>query len=123
MRRRSFLRVMAAGSAPLLTGIPDGWAAPGYKPHWRDSRFSGLDEATLAGLQAAMKTGAHTSVSLVRWYLRRIEQIDADGPALRAVIEVNPGRAGHSARARPRAKEPRAARAAARNSGADQGQH
>jgi amidase len=90
MRRRSFLKVMAVGSAPLLTEIPAGGAAAGYKPHWRDSRFSGLDEATLAGLQAAMKTGAHTSASLVRWYLRRIEQIDADGPALRAVIEVNP---------------------------------
>ena len=53
-------------------------------------RRSELDEAGIADLQAAMATGKETSVSLTKKYLRRIEQIDHDGPALNSVIEVNP---------------------------------
>ena len=36
-----------------------------------------------------MKAGAESSVSLVRWYLKRIEKIDRRGPNLRSVIELN----------------------------------
>jgi amidase len=36
-----------------------------------------------------MDSGRFTAVSLTRKYLRRIDQVDASGPQLRAVIEVN----------------------------------
>jgi amidase len=87
MRRRDFLKMMALGGTPLLNGIPAGGATPAGRPPRFQFRF---DEATIAGLQAAMNCGEQTSASLVRRYLRRIDQIDAHGPALRAVIEVNP---------------------------------
>ncbi len=55
-----------------------------------ESRTSGLEEATITDLQAAVRSGAQSSVSIVHWHLRRIEKIDRHGPALRSVIQVNP---------------------------------
>jgi amidase len=59
-----------------------------------------LDEITIAELQDGMKSGKFTARSLVEKYLARIDEIDAPGkdtpgkdkhgPALNAVIEVNP---------------------------------
>lgn len=41
-------------------------------------------------LQAAMDEGALSARSLAEYYLERIERLDAGGPAINAVIEVNP---------------------------------
>src|SRR6185436_12565321 len=49
-----------------------------------------LDETTLDDLQNGLKKGKYSSVSLVKKYLGRIEEIDRQGPALNSVIEVNP---------------------------------
>ena len=49
-----------------------------------------LEEATIADLQRLMTAGQHTSRSLCQAYLARIAEIDRKGPALRAVIELNP---------------------------------
>lgn len=49
-----------------------------------------LEEATAAQLQDWMTSGRYTSRQLTEMYLRRIEEVDRQGPALRAVIEVNP---------------------------------
>jgi amidase len=49
-----------------------------------------LEEATIAGLQQRMQSGQDTAHSLVVKYLARIEAVDRHGPALHAVIEVNP---------------------------------
>jgi amidase len=49
-----------------------------------------LDELTIDALQARMKSGQDTAQSLVQQYLTRIDQIDQRGPAINAVIEVNP---------------------------------
>jgi amidase len=49
-----------------------------------------LEEATAAQLQAWMTEGRYTSRQLAEMYLRRIDDIDRSGPALHAVIEVNP---------------------------------
>jgi amidase len=49
-----------------------------------------LEETTIAELQEAMASGRRTSRDLVDLYLRRIEEIDRSGPALRSVIELNP---------------------------------
>ena len=49
-----------------------------------------LEEMTVAELQDAMAKGRYTSRQLVDLYLKRIEEIDRNGPGLRSVIEVNP---------------------------------
>jgi len=51
-----------------------------------------LQEATIDELQQKMAAGEYSSVSITKMYLRRIEAIDKDkkGPALNAVIELNP---------------------------------
>ena len=49
-----------------------------------------LEEATISGLQDMMAAGKTTSEKIVSLYLERIEEIDKAGPALNAIIEVNP---------------------------------
>jgi amidase len=49
-----------------------------------------LEEATAAQLQEWMTAGRYTARQIAEMYLRRIEDIDRQGPALRSVIEVNP---------------------------------
>ncbi len=49
-----------------------------------------LNEATIDELQEKMKNGEYTSKAITELYLKRIEQIDRKGPALNAVIEINP---------------------------------
>ena len=49
-----------------------------------------LDEVTIADLQQGMETGKYTARSIVEKYLRRIDEIDRNGPSIRAVLEVNP---------------------------------
>ncbi len=56
-----------------------------------------LEEATIAELQAGLQSGAHTAVSLVEAYLSRIDELNHRGPALCAVIEVNPDAAALAA--------------------------
>ncbi len=92
MHRRDFLRLAAlSGVATLPTpalaksksSAAPVASAPRVKP------FE-LDELTLAELQAGMVAGRFSAVSLAKKYLARIEEIDRRGPALRAVIELNP---------------------------------
>lgn len=49
-----------------------------------------FEEATIAELQQKMQSGALTSHALVQAYLDRIKAVDSAGPALNAVIELNP---------------------------------
>lgn len=49
-----------------------------------------LEEWTIPQLQDAMASGRYTSRQLVEMYFRRIEEIDRQGPTLRAIIETNP---------------------------------
>jgi amidase len=49
-----------------------------------------LDEVTIPQLQDGMKTGKYTAQSLVEKYLARIDEIDKRGPAVNAIIELNP---------------------------------
>src|SRR3989442_6963933 len=62
---------------------PRGLAAPTIAPF-------ALQEATLADLQAGMRSGRYTARTLCEYYLGRIEDLDGRGPALHSVIEVNP---------------------------------
>ena len=49
-----------------------------------------LDEITIDELQKKMQSGEHTSRSITQLYLNRIDAIDKKGPAINAVIEINP---------------------------------
>ena len=49
-----------------------------------------LEETTVVELQRGIASGRFTAASLVRDYLKRIEEVDSNGPRLKAVIELNP---------------------------------
>ncbi|KAG6856087.1 hypothetical protein H0H87_007527 [Tephrocybe sp. NHM501043] len=72
---------------PVLTLILPSWSALllRAKPVFPD-----LYEASVAELQAGLKDGHFSSVDLVKAYFARIEEVNLNGPALRAVIETNP---------------------------------
>src|SRR4051812_3071020 len=53
------------------------------------ARFA-LDEATIAGVEAAFRAGSLTCRSLVEQYLARIAADDKQGAALNAIVLVNP---------------------------------
>ena len=48
------------------------------------------EEATISGIHAALRAGALTCVQVVDAHLRRIEAYDDRGPALNAIISINP---------------------------------
>jgi amidase len=79
MSRREFIAA-SAGLTGLAAGI--GGAEPGIKP------FEYAEE-TLSALAERMRTGEVSARSLAEAYLARIHEIDAGGPQLRSVIEVN----------------------------------
>ena len=81
--RRDVLRLgLATGAAATLAaaGRIDAVGAPPTQ----------LNEATIAGLQAAMSSGTLSSRRLVDYYLGRIRALDQGGPRVNSVIEVNP---------------------------------
>ena len=49
-----------------------------------------LEETTIAQVHAAMKAGQLTCRSLVQHYLARIDAYDKSGPAINAIVVVNP---------------------------------
>jgi len=49
-----------------------------------------LEEITISQLQQDYKQGKYTVHDVVAWYLNRIDSIDQHGPALHAVITINP---------------------------------
>jgi amidase len=85
--RRDFLHTsMVAGAGASLGGAH----AIAESTQSRDSDHRSIfDEATIAGLQAAMAAGRVTSVELTSHYLNRIQAIDERGPHLNSVIETN----------------------------------
>jgi Asp-tRNA(Asn)/Glu-tRNA(Gln) amidotransferase A subunit family amidase len=49
-----------------------------------------VEEATIAEIEAALSSGRASCRDLVSQYLRRIDQLDRNGPALNALVAVNP---------------------------------
>ena len=80
MIRRTLITLILV-TAPLVSG--------GTRQQPASAAFE-LEEMTIAQLQDAMAGGRYTSRRLVELYLQRIEAIDRGGPALGAIIEVNP---------------------------------
>jgi Asp-tRNA(Asn)/Glu-tRNA(Gln) amidotransferase A subunit family amidase len=77
LKRRTFLQT--AGAVLVASAAPATQAR----------RYDAF-EKTIRELQADMASGATTAVELVRFYLRRIEAFDREGPRLNAVIALNP---------------------------------
>ena len=96
--RRKFLQAAftAGGTAALYPALGAGSMVtpPGESPAPEIKPFE-LEEVTIAELQDGMKSGKFTARSLVEKYRARIDEVDkpaADkgGPALNAIIELNP---------------------------------
>jgi amidase len=89
MNRRSFLRYSLLGSATALAHprllSPRATAVQRSSP----SAFE-LEEATIAQLQDGMKRGKWTARSITEKYLKRIKELDRQGPGLNSIIELNP---------------------------------
>lgn len=91
--RRKFLKTTAtAGAAAAITpALAAARAIPREPlPAAVDVSAFELDEITISELQDGMQSGKFTSQSLVEKYSERIHDIDKNGPAVNAVIEMNP---------------------------------
>ena len=75
----TFLAVAAPGCSTTLAGRSAGRVRP----------FE-LEETTLADMRRGMATGRFTAAGLAKTYLRRIDEVDRNGPRLNSVIELNP---------------------------------
>ena len=95
----------------IVSGLATGCDAP-------DAVRSDFDvaEKSVRELGAAMADGAVTAVDLVAAYLDRIAAFDQRGPALNAMIAINPRAAEGRGRARCRARGGQRARTAATGS-------
>ncbi|WP_240126731.1 amidase [Thermomonas alba] len=69
---------------------PAATAATSAKPAQTAAPTFAFEEASIADLQAKMSAGTLTSHALAQAYLDRIAAIDRAGPAINAVIELNP---------------------------------
>jgi len=79
MKKLKFLGL--AVIATVLTAPPDTASA--------DARFD-YEEASIAGIHEAMLAGRVSAHQLVEYYLRRIAAYDKKGPAINAIITLNP---------------------------------
>ncbi|KAF9525291.1 amidase signature enzyme [Crepidotus variabilis] len=55
-----------------------------------NAKFPDLYEASVLELQEGLDKGTFSSVDLVKTYIARIKEVNTQGPALRAVIEISP---------------------------------
>ncbi|HEY0078074.1 MAG TPA: amidase [Pyrinomonadaceae bacterium] len=94
MKRRAFLRCGAlAGAAALLGSTARRRAAsasPASAVYPQSARTFELEEATVAELQEAMRSGRMSARSITEKYLDRIERYDRSGVGINSVIELNP---------------------------------
>jgi amidase len=91
MDRRTLLRHGVAAAATAVAGpvlARNVLAEPFRAP--RASHLAPLEEATVAELQAGMRSGAYTARSIAERLLTRIDEIDRHGPAVNSIIELNP---------------------------------
>ena len=91
--RRLFLQTALTTSAgatlyPAVSAAREVISSPLASPP--DVKPFELDEITIPELQDGMKSGKFTARSLVEKYRARIDEIDKRGPAVNAIIELNP---------------------------------
>src|SRR5208282_4676095 len=84
----------AAGAAARDVSSKDPYAGTPASPLAEVKPFDvkpfELEEITIPELQDGMKSGKFTAHSLAEKYLARIDEIDKRGPAVNAIIELNP---------------------------------
>lgn len=102
MKRRQFLHQssqaalaatllpLAAGALPAASPTPLPPADPAHAAAQPQDKDLDLSERTIADLQAYFQSGKGSSRSLCQQYLARIEAMNKKGPAINAVIELNP---------------------------------
>ena len=92
MNRRDFLLTTALGMAQMTVGRSASSVSQASLPSATPFRIKSFEweEATIAQLQAAMKSGKTTAVSLVNHYRRRIAEVDQSGPAINSILDLNP---------------------------------
>jgi amidase len=91
--RRKFLRTAVTASAAAATYPALGAAREISRPTTSvatEVKPFELDEITISELQDGMNSGKFSARSLVEKYTARINEIDKQGPAVNAVIELNP---------------------------------
>ena len=88
--RRTFLRSSAAAGAMAGVGPLACSPPPAQATVQVQTGDFPLEELGVAALGTAMAAGEWTSRQVVDAYLQRIDQMNESGPALRAIIEVNP---------------------------------
>ena len=86
LHRRAFLGAVAGSAAGLGQGC--GTRQPVPEPS--GAVESTLSEVSVAELRAGLESGRWTARTVCEACLERIDAIDAGGPALNSVIEVNP---------------------------------
>src|SRR5258708_6180360 len=87
MKRRTFLQASLLGGGAVVSSPAQ---SPSFHPVPVPVKPFELEEVATAQLQAGMKSGQYTARSIVEKYLARIDEIDKRGPAINAVIEINP---------------------------------
>lgn len=97
LSRRSFVGVGVVSGALALADLKLPWLAPVTRGPHRDApraparaQAFELEEATIASLQDAMRSGKYTAHQITELYLQRIDALDHRGPTLNHVIELNP---------------------------------
>ncbi len=93
MKRRKFLRNGSLAAASLAAISLEACRQKEDKAKTATGKAEEdfpLEEATIRSLQEMMEKGSQSAVSIAELYLQRIHAIDKSGPALRAVIELNP---------------------------------
>jgi amidase len=94
MQRRNFLKTSSLAGLTLTT-LATGACNFKISTKHGDDTTGGepddfiLNEVTLTVLQQKMKSKEYTSRSITEMYLKRIEDIDKNGPKLNSVIELN----------------------------------
>ncbi len=86
--RRDFLRLGTLTAAGAFMTRFNAAASAGASGSYQ--ALGGIEEATIAELQAAMETGGLTSLALTTMYLSRITTLDQLGPNVNSILQVNP---------------------------------
>ncbi len=96
MHRRNFLKTGSLAGLTISTLVTASCSSPAAEDKKTDDTATDskddlfeLSEATITDLQDKMKAKQYTSRLITELYLKRIDEIDKNGPKLNSVIELN----------------------------------
>ncbi|WP_276366028.1 amidase [Chryseolinea sp. H1M3-3] len=90
IRQTTFVSLTGSGALAYLASCTKSKQPKSANPAVPESETFALQEITISDLQQKMTSGELTARSIVEMYLKRIEQIDRNGPNLNSIIELNP---------------------------------